>query len=277
MKEYKEIKNSLFFNRTSLITILIFMFNVTFINAQFWKFWGNKQKIDSLELIINKDRKSFKKEVAQVYLSLKILQNKTDSLSYDLISTQQTLDSLAFKLIDKSISDTLSTPKKLVDSKIIFCPDKNFLAESEKLKNCCCLNDKSCLSETTDNGLRVINEGHRMAIKSRSIVKGSCWDFVDRVFTRSGFNRTNRETIYSNKKGTKFSQFDILHPGDWVYHVNYSFHNVEHSAIFICWKDFKKRIAITLSYAGQNKSVPGKYGLYDLSGIYNIIRPKNQN
>ena len=275
MKKHKETKNSLFFNLISLIVTLIFLFNCTFLKAQFWKFGSNKKKINSLELIINNDRKLFKKETAQLYLSLKTLQNKTDSLSYDLIIAQQALDSLAFKLIDKEISDSLSNKQILVDSNITFCPDKNFLIENEKLKDCCCLNDDKCLTKTTDEGLRVISEGHRMAIKNRSIVKGSCWDFVDRVFNSSGFNRTNRENIYKSKKGTKFSKFEILQPGDWVYHVNYSFHNVGHSAIFICWKDFNRRIAITLSYAGQNKSVPGKYGLYDLSGIYNIKRPKN--
>ena len=34
-----------------------------------------------------------------------------------------------------------------------------------------------------------------------------------------------------------------------------------------------KKIAITLSYAGMNRSVPANYGTYDLSNIFAIFRP----
>ena len=41
----------------------------------------------------------------------------------------------------------------------------------------------------------------------------------------------------------------------------------------ICWKDFDKKLAITLSYAGMKRSVPASYGTYDLSNIFGIFRP----
>ena len=38
--------------------------------------------------------------------------------------------------------------------------------------------------------------------------------------------------------------------------------------------NFEKKIAITLSYAGGNKNLPGHYGEYHLDNIYSIFRPK---
>ena len=93
-------------------------------------------------------------------------------------------------------------------------------------------------------------------------------------YNSAGVQRANREVVYKRTEGTELSSPELLEAGDWVYHVNYSYYNVEHSAIFICWKDYDKRMGITLSYVGQNKSAPGKYGVYDLRGVYNIKRAK---
>lgn len=121
-------------------------------------------------------------------------------------------------------------------------------------------------------GTKVLETGYTMALISKSIVQGSCWDFVNEVYRRAGFKEA-KKTVFKSKKSGPFALATMVQPGDWIYHINHEFRNNEHSAIFVCWKDFKRRIAITLSYAGMNKSVPGKYGEYSLTSIYSIFRP----
>jgi hypothetical protein len=186
---------------------------------------------------------------------------------------QSIIDSLVF--LKKPVkSESLSDKDSSANSSNTFCPDDAMLEHVKHLQNCCCLSDEACPNVTSAGGLRIIKEGYQMAVISRTVVRGSCWDFINRVYSNAGYQQANRETIYKGNKGSKYPTPELLHPGDWVYHVNYSYHNVGHSAIFICWKDYDKRMAVTLSYVGQNRSAPGKYGVYDLSGIYNVMRAK---
>jgi len=127
-------------------------------------------------------------------------------------------------------------------------------------------------SESNGNFI-ILKTGQQMAF-NKSIIKGSCWDYVNEVYSRSGFSKS-KETIFSSRKNGPFAPSNLVKPGDWIYHINHQFNNGEHSAIFICWKDFAKRIGITLSYAGMNRNTPGKFGEYQLNNIYSIFRPKN--
>ena len=172
--------------------------------------------------------------------------------------------------------DTIKTASIIdVDTLNLFCPNENMIQQLVYLENCCCLSEVECQSNTSNAGIKVIQEGFQMAIVNKEIIKGSCWDFINAVYLNAGYPQSKRENIYKNKKGSKYTSLDFLQPGDWIYHVNYSFYNVGHSAIFVCWKDYDKHIAITLSYIGQNKLQPGRYSEYDLSGIYNVIRAKD--
>jgi hypothetical protein len=139
--------------------------------------------------------------------------------------------------------------------------------------NCSC-NDSLSLpvSGHLTGGYKVLETGRQMAIIDKTIVRGSCWDFVNAVFKKAGVGE-NKTVIFRSKKNGPYAKADMVKPGDWIYHVNHNFNNVEHSAIFVCWKDFEKRIAVTLSYAGMNKNLPGKYGTYNLKSIYSIFRP----
>jgi hypothetical protein len=119
----------------------------------------------------------------------------------------------------------------------------------------------------------VLKTGYEMSIIERTIIKGSCWDFVNEVYNRSGFSNSMK-TIFRSKKRGPFASLNMLNPGDWIYHINHNLHNIEHSAIFVCWKDFSKKIAITLSYSGMNRNTPAHFGEYKLDKIYSIFRPK---
>ena len=256
------------------ILLLLLFFNFNPVEAQFWKFRSNANKIDSLKLVINQDRDSYKKELSQSYLLTTRLSNKIDSLILELDHMQGIIDSMAFTVENSVKSDSQSDKELSSDSSSTFCPDDATLEQVKHLQSCCCLTDQACPNQTSEGGLRIIREGYQMAVISRTVVRGSCWDFINRVYSNAGYQQANRETIYKGTKGRKYPSPKSLQPGDWVYHVNYSYHNVEHSAIFVCWKDYDKKMAVTLSYVGQNRSAPGKYGVYDLSGIYNVMRAK---
>lgn len=140
------------------------------------------------------------------------------------------------------------------------------------LANCNC-NDslQHIVDIPVTGGYKVLQTGRQMAVIDKTIIKGSCWDFVNAVFKQSGADQ-NKKVIFRSKKGGPYAKADMVQPGDWIYHVNHSYNNVEHSAIFVCWKDFDKRLAVTLSYAGMNRNQPAKYGTYSLKSIYSIFR-----
>jgi hypothetical protein len=132
--------------------------------------------------------------------------------------------------------------------------------------------------EKSDNieGLKVLEKGYQIAYVKKEIITGSCWDFVNAVYNRTG-KEYQKTTVYSTKKSEKkYADKKMLKPGDWIYHINYDYSGVEHSAIFVCWKDFEQGKAVTLSYAGQNRKQAGRFGVYNLNGVYSIFRLKKK-
>lgn len=117
----------------------------------------------------------------------------------------------------------------------------------------------------------MLRTGYHMSFVSKTVVQGSCWGFVNAVYKKAG---VSKETIFTSKEGGPYAKADLLQPGDWIYHVNYSFRNVGHSAIFVCWKDKAKKQAITMSYVGMNRSVPGRLDVAYLKGVYSVFRAK---
>jgi hypothetical protein len=154
-----------------------------------------------------------------------------------------------------------------------FCPDSAMCYSLNLLKDCSCFKTNAQGLLTTVAGQKVIDTGFKMAIVTKQIVQGSCWQYADTVYKNAGFPQNKRATIFKSSKGGPYADPKKLQPGDWVFHVNYSFHGVEHSAIFVCWKDYNKRIAITLGHVGQNLARSGIYGEYDLRSVYYITRP----
>lgn len=138
------------------------------------------------------------------------------------------------------------------------------------MPDCACADTLYESVEEKINGVKILQVGREIAIINKEVITGSCWDFVNYVYKKSGAEKTS---IFRSKKGGPYASPDMVKPGDWIYHINYSYKNIEHSAIFVCWKDVEKRIAVTLSYAGGNRKLPGKYGTYNLKGIYSIQRP----
>lgn len=124
-------------------------------------------------------------------------------------------------------------------------------------------------------GRQILYTGRQMALTTKEIIRGSCWDFINAVYNRSGYPSNQRQKILQGKKNSgPYAKPEQIQAGDWLYHINHSYHDVEHSGIFVYWIDQPKRIALMLSYGGERRNKPGRYRPYDLSHVFTIIRPK---
>ena len=155
-----------------------------------------------------------------------------------------------------------------------FCPDEDLLRSFALLKDCCCLRDTSCPAAVTPQGMDILRKGFAILADRQFRMSGACWHFANRVYDLAGYPADRRKVVYSAAKGTLLKDPGLIQPGDWLYHVNYSYNEVEHSAIFVCWKDYDKRIAVTLGHVGRNRRAGGELGIYDLKAVYRITRAK---
>lgn len=121
---------------------------------------------------------------------------------------------------------------------------------------------------------RKIIETSRVMITNEEIILGSCWDFINAAYLRAGFPTSQRITVFKSKLQGPYLQENRIEAGDWLYFINHSYNNVEHSGVFVAWTDLTKKEALIISYPGGNQSKPGRYRIYDLSSVYNIIRPR---
>ena len=126
--------------------------------------------------------------------------------------------------------------------------------------------NNSIQKELLENGLNFV--------KSGKIIKGSCWDYINGIYNKSNVLRNKRESIFKSKKSGPYAKKELIKSGDWLYHINHSYHNIEHSGMFIKWVDFNKTKALMLSYAGENKKSPARFRVYNIDSVYNIIRAK---
>jgi hypothetical protein len=120
---------------------------------------------------------------------------------------------------------------------------------------------------------RIVLIKAREMITTGVIVTGSCWDYIDEIFNRSGYGESKRSLIFRSSLPGPYVDDVLIQEADWLYFINHSFHDVEHSSIFVGWTDFAQKQALMISYAGGNQSRPARYKVYDLSSVYNILRP----
>ncbi|MEZ7503238.1 hypothetical protein QO189_12230 [Psychrobacter sp. Arc29] len=117
----------------------------------------------------------------------------------------------------------------------------------------------------------VVSMARKMALNERTIIKGGCWDYLNAVFNRAG---VSRNTVH---KGTyaqgPYASSSEIEAGDWLYYINHGYNGTEHSGLFVGWVDERAKQALILSYAGENRREPARYRVYDLSNVYQIMRP----
>ena len=150
---------------------------------------------------------------------------------------------------------TKKTDKKKKDSK------KDLILVAEK--------------NASKGGKDILSTGRKMALIDKVILPGSCWNWINTVYNKSGYpnNKSKRKTVHKGKKSGPYVKSSQIEAGDWLYYINHSYNDVEHSGIFVYWVDYKKKIGMILSYGGESRKKPGRYLPYDLTHVYNIIRP----
>lgn len=135
-------------------------------------------------------------------------------------------------------------------------------------------------SRATRAGRKVLATAREMTLDRREIVRGSCWDYTNAVYNRTGYpnNKTGRKTIFrSSKENGPYADAALIQPGDWLYYINHSYNGIEHSAIFVKWINLDERTALMLSYGGEKRKEPARYLPYDISHVYQIVRPAEDN
>ncbi len=109
-------------------------------------------------------------------------------------------------------------------------------------------------------------------VRSGVILRGSCWDFVDAVYSDAGFGKEKRKNVFKGKVSGPYADPSILQPGDWVGTLNIYSATVTHSAIFVEWLDMESRTALTIDYPGNSRNEPGRFRVSDLSKLFQVDR-----
>ncbi len=124
---------------------------------------------------------------------------------------------------------------------------------------------------STPAAAAVLTQARIMTLDNKEIIKGSCWDYLNAVFGRA---MVNREKVFVGQYPQgPFIDTNEIQAGDWLYFVNHSYYDIEHSGLFVGWVDAFANQALILSYAGENRREPARYKVYDISHVYNVMRP----
>jgi hypothetical protein len=126
-------------------------------------------------------------------------------------------------------------------------------------------------TQSTPAAREVISIARAMTLNERAIIQGGCWDYLNAVFKRAGVSRdTIHQGVYKQGPYAKSNEIEV---GDWLYYINHGYNGVEHSGLFVGWVDEVAKQALILSYAGESRHEPARYRVYDLSNVYQIMRP----
>lgn len=115
----------------------------------------------------------------------------------------------------------------------------------------------------------------REMIEKKEVVVGGCWDFINAVYNRAGYPEAERDVVFKSKLKGPYLKEDEIETGDWLYFVNHTYHDIEHSAIFVAWTNKEKKEALMVNYVGEKKKKPPFYKKFILDKVYNIIRPRD--
>jgi hypothetical protein len=121
-------------------------------------------------------------------------------------------------------------------------------------------------------GRKILYTGREMTVINAEILPGGCWDYANNVYNRAGFPTNKRKNIFRSVKKGPYADVNLIQYGDWLYYINHSYGDIEHSAIFVDWVDLENKQALMLSYGGEQRQQPARYLVYDLSSVYQIVR-----
>jgi hypothetical protein len=126
--------------------------------------------------------------------------------------------------------------------------------------------------DATPSGRKILETSRSLITKQEILVVGGCWDFINAVYNRASFPDKQRETVFKSKLSGPYLKEDLISPGDWLYFVNHTYHDTEHSAIFVGWLNKERKEALMVNYLGEGKKKPPFYKIFILDKVYNIMR-----
>jgi hypothetical protein len=118
-------------------------------------------------------------------------------------------------------------------------------------------------------GARRVLDAARAMIVDGVVVRGSCYTWLRAVYARAA---GRSQVVYAGRPRPRFTRFEVLRPGDWVFFINHSYGNNTHSAIFVGWADRRAHVALMASYVGGNRTAPGRFSTYSLTNVYQVVR-----
>lgn len=125
-------------------------------------------------------------------------------------------------------------------------------------------------------GAKVLAQARQMTAVDKVILPGACWDYVNAVYNKAGYPERKRKAVFKGKKkGGPYAKAKDIQGGDWLYFINHSYGNIEHSSMFVAWSDKDRMEGWLLSYAGEQRQEPARYKLYVLDNVYQVIRPQD--
>ncbi|HGZ70381.1 MAG TPA: hypothetical protein ENK87_00045 [Nitratifractor sp.] len=129
------------------------------------------------------------------------------------------------------------------------------------------------ISQTDGKARDILLNAYKF-VENKRVIKGSCWDYINTLYKESN---ASRQTVFKSQKKGPYVDLKELRGGDWIYHINHSYHNIEHSGLFVRWIDRNNTLALMLSYAGEDKKRPARFRAYNINKTYKIMRAKESN
>lgn len=128
--------------------------------------------------------------------------------------------------------------------------------------------------EPSGPGRRVLETARRMYDEG-TVVRGSCYRYVDTVFGEAGYDGWRRRTnVFRGRTSGPYANLDLVQPGDWLWIVNHPELSPvgTHSVIFVAWEDRANGYASVYSYVGGGQERSADLVTYDVSRTYAIQR-----
>ena len=92
-------------------------------------------------------------------------------------------------------------------------------------------------NHATPPARKVLRTARSMMVNGE-IVRGACWDYLNTACRRAGYAYPNLTRVFTGTSKGPYAPAYLLQPGDWVYHINHAYHNIEHSGMFIASYNF---------------------------------------
>jgi hypothetical protein len=128
--------------------------------------------------------------------------------------------------------------------------------------------------EPSEAARRVLETAQRMG-DAGTVVRGSCYRYIDRVFDDAGHDGWRERTqVFRGSRNGPYADLDLIQPGDWLYIVNHPESRPvgTHSVLFVAWEDRANGYARVWSYVGGSQDRPADLVGYDVTRTYGIQR-----